>query len=191
MKVLSLPGDLEDLQNMTVGTIATVEGNATVRFTAALDVSMQPNALASIDAPGLPGSIDLRFGASVGVRSSYTLSSDFELRVRKLDDHRLEIGYYKKTGREFKVGVTASAGISVSAASTDLTGHIMKAISGDPKVDENELRNAGLDEGKIQAIKDAVEAGVDRSLELQAWLPNFVLWPRTARLSCTRSTSRS
>ncbi len=166
VKAFSLPGDVDDLRAMAPGTISSVEGKASLSFTAGLDVSAQPNPLASIDAPGLPGSIDVRVGASVGVQSSYTLSSDFELRVQKLDGHRLEFGYYKKNGRELKVGVTGSAGVSVGPGDTDLTSQIMKAISGDPKVNEKELKKAGLDDAKIKAIRDAVEAGVDRSLEL-------------------------
>ena len=166
LKAFSLPGDVADLRAMAAGAISSVEGKASLSFTAELNVSAQPNPLASIDAPGLPGSMDVRVGASVGVQSSYTLSSDFELRVQKLDGQRLEFGYYKKNGREFKVGVTGSAGVSVGPGERDLTGGIMKAISGDPKVDENELKKAGLDDAKIKAIRDAVEAGVNRSLEL-------------------------
>ncbi len=166
VKAFTLPGDVNDLRAMAPGTVSSVEGKAFLRFTAGLAVSAQPNPLASIAAPGLPGSIDVKVGASVGVKSSYTLSSDFELRIRKLDRRSLEFGYYTQNGKEFKIGVSGSAGVSVGPGSTDLASRILGAISGDPKVDEDELKKAGLGDDKIKAIENAVEAGVNRSLDL-------------------------
>ena len=166
VKAFSVPGDVDDLKAMKRRTILSVKGTASLSFTAGLDVSAQPNPLASISAPGLPGSIDVKVGASVGVKSSYALSSDFELRVRKVEGQRVEFGYYKKAGGEFKVEVTGSAGLSVGPGDRDLTGLIMGAISSSPEVDEEEFKNAGLADDKIKAIEDAVKAGIDRSLEL-------------------------
>ncbi len=166
VSAFSLPGDVDDLRAMAPQTILSVDGKASLSFTAGLAVSAQPNPLASINAPGLPGSIDVKVGGAVSVQSSYTLSGGFELRVRKLDTHRLEFGYFKSSGRELKVAVTGSAGVSVGPGDTDLTSAILRTISGDPKVDEDELRQAGLAADRIRAIRETVEAGVDRSLEL-------------------------
>ena len=162
----TIPGDVEDLAAMPAATIVAIDGSASLSFTAGLEASASPVPLATVDAPDPLGEIKVNVGASVGIQSSYTVRGDFQLRVRKLSAQTLEFGYYKTASGEIKVGVSGSVGVSVGTGSTDFAGGILGAISSDAKVDEDELKKAGLDTGRIQAIKDAVEAGIDRSLEL-------------------------
>jgi hypothetical protein len=167
----SLPGDIEDLTRLEQGRIITVDGESTLKFSAGLKVTAAPNPLATVDIPDALDNtplkpIEVNASASVGVKASFSLFGEFQLRVQKTGANTVTLGYYRQKGSEGKFGVSASAGVSMTSGSRNLTSAVLKAISKDPKLDTEELSKAGLSAGQIADIAKAVGAGVNRNLEL-------------------------
>jgi hypothetical protein len=164
----AIPGDIHDLEIMPDGAISTVDGNGTLKFSAKANLLAAANPIASVEVP-VAGQLAVTAGATVTVGSSFELSCDYQVRVRKLARDRVRLGYYKKRGSEFSVRAGSAAGLSLPVGETDVLSAILGAVSPDP-VNADELKKAGLDDGRIAAIQEAIKAGVERKLELAAAL---------------------
>lgn len=161
-----IPGDLEDLAKMTTGTVATVEGNGSLKFSGAVNVLSVVNPLAAVNLPEPIGAIKVTSGNAINVSASFEISGAYQIRVQKVGNDQVRLGYYKKRGTEFSLKVTASAGLSVGVGKFDLVEALLKAISSNPAVDIEELKKAKLSEAQIEAIKKVLEAGLSRKLEI-------------------------
>jgi hypothetical protein len=162
-----LLGDIEDLAAMNEGTVATVEGSGSLKFSAEAELLSIVNPLATIDPPG-PGELKIVSGNSVKVGATYSLFGDYQIRAQKLDKSRVRLGFYKKRGKEFTLSVSAKSGLSAGVGGFDLFERLLKAVSKDPEADKKQLADAGLDEGRIADIEAAVKAAVSRKLEIAA-----------------------
>lgn len=165
----SIPGDLEDLKRMSMGSVVTVEGNGTIKFSGTVDVLSAVNPLAAVNVPNLPdpfGELKITSGGSIEVVAAFEMTGAYQIRVQKTGDDKVRLGYYKKRGEEFSFKVSASSGISVGVGKFDVLEPLLKAISSDPKADIEALQKGGLTEAQIEAIKKVVEAGISRKLEI-------------------------
>lgn len=162
----AIPGDLEDLTTMTSGTIATVEGNGSIKFSGAVDVLSVVNPLATVNLPEPIGAVKVTSGNAIKVGASFEISGDYQIRAQKIGTDKVRLGYYKKRGTEFSLKVSASSGLSLGVGKFDLIEPLLKAISSDPALDIEELKKGGLSEAQIEAIKKVVEAGISRNLEV-------------------------
>jgi hypothetical protein len=161
-----IAGDLEDLERMAKGTVATVEGNGSLKFSGAFDVLSVVNPLAAVNLPDPIGELKVNSGSSIKVGASVEITGGYQIRVQKLDSEKVRLGYYKKRGTEFSLKVSASSGLSAGPGKFDLIEILVKAISSNPTVDMEELKKAGLNESQIEGIKKVLEAGVSRKLEI-------------------------
>jgi len=161
-----IPGDLEDLERMAKGTVATVEGNGSLKFSGAFDVLSVVNPLAGVNLPDPIGELKVSSGSSIKVGASVEIIGAYQMRVQKTDKDKVRLGYYKKRGTEFSLKVSASSGLSAGPGKFDLIEILLKAISSNPAVDMDELKKAGLNESQIEGIKKVLEAGVSRKLEI-------------------------
>lgn len=162
----AIPGDLEDLTKMTTGTVVTVEGNGSIKFSGAVDVLSVVNPLAAVNLPEPIGALKLSSGSAIKVGASFEISGAYQIRAQKIGNDRVRLGYYKKRGTEFNLKVTASSGLSIGVGKFDLLEPLLKAVSSNPAVDMEELKQGGLSEAQIEAIKKVVEAGISRKLEI-------------------------
>jgi hypothetical protein len=165
----SIPGDLEDLTQMSIGSVVTVEGEGTIKFSGTVDVLSAVNPLASVNVPGLPepfGELKVTSGGAIQVGAAFELTGAYQIRVQKTGDDKVRLGYYRKRGEEFSVKVLASSGVSVGVGKFDALEALLKAISSDPKADLEALKKGGLTDAQIEAIKKVVEAGISRKLEI-------------------------
>lgn len=160
-----LPGSIEDLQAMQPGSIITLSGTGSLKFSASANLLTVANPLALAHLP-LAGDLSISEGASVAVGGSYRLFGDYEIRVRKVGPNIVRLGYFKEHGSEWKASVTAKAGLDFSFGDDDLFAKVISAISPNAGADLNELRNAKLDAGTTAAIQATVQAGMQRTLEL-------------------------
>jgi hypothetical protein len=151
-----IPGDLEDLERMAKGTVVTVEGNGSLKFSGAFDVLSVVNPLAAVNLPDPIGELKVSSGSSIKVGASVEIIGAYQIRVQKLDKDKVRLGYYKKRGTEFSLKVSASSGLSAGPGK----------FSSNPAVDMDELKKAGLTESQIEGIKKVLEAGVSRKLEI-------------------------
>ena len=160
----TIPGDLADLGAMRRGDIAVAAGHGSLTISASANLLSAVNPLASVNLP-LNQKLSVKAGASVEAKASFQVSGEYQLRVRKLDQGLVELGYYKKSGEQLKLSLTASAGVSATLGQFDLIDKLVHAVSSDPKTDMEQLVNSGLSDGEIQKIQDAVAASLNRNLE--------------------------
>ena len=161
-----VPGDLQDVEQMAPGTVAAVEGTGTLTFSATANLLSTVNPLASVGASVLSGVLMVKEGAALPVFASYTLTGEYQVRVQRLEGRKFLLGYGKKRGSDFDVSVTARAGVSASVEGFDLIERVLQAISADAVPDQDAFRQAGLSDGQISCIAEAVKAGIERSLAL-------------------------
>jgi hypothetical protein len=170
-----IPRDVDDLEQMQTGAIATVEGSGTLRFAAEANLLAVPVPIASIAAP-IAARLPLEAGAAVSVASSLELSSEYQVRVEKIGDKKVRLGYYKKRGAEFTIALVADAGISspvkdrevaAPVGEADLIARILGGVSRVP-LNPDELKKAGLSDTQIGEIENALRDGLSRKLALAA-----------------------
>jgi hypothetical protein len=161
-----IPGDLEDLARMARGTVATVEGSGSIKFSGAVDVLSVVNPLAAVNLPGPIGALKVTSGSAINVGASFEIFGAYQIRAQKIGNDKVHLGYYKKRGTEFSLKVAASSGLSIGVGKFDLLEPLLKAVSSNPAVDMEELKKGGLNEAQIEAIKKVVEAGISRKLEI-------------------------
>ncbi len=162
----SIPGDLEDLKKMPGGSVAVVEGNGNIKLSGNLDILSVVNPLAVVSLPNPLGELKISSGNAIKVGASFEITGAYQIRVHKTANDRVRLGYYKKRGTEFSVKASASAGLSASVGDFDVIELVLKAISSDPKVDIETLKQGGLSAAQIEAITKVVEAGISRKLEI-------------------------
>jgi hypothetical protein len=162
----SIPGDIEDLDGLPTGSVVTLNGTGTLKFSATANLLTAINPLASAALPAPLTAVALSAGGSVTVGASVQLTGEYQLRVVKNEAKQVRLAYYRKSGQELEIKATASFGISADIGSSELLGKLMAAISSDPKADEDELKRAGLTDGEIQAIENAVKASIERTIEM-------------------------
>src|SRR5579863_419256 len=92
----SVPASIEDLQALTAGTFATVEGTGTLKFAATANLLSAVNPLAAASAPVLPNVLQITAGAALEAGASFEFSGDYQIRVQKLDSGVIRLGYYKQ-----------------------------------------------------------------------------------------------
>ena len=162
----SIPGDIDDLERMPVGAVATVDRNGSLKFSGQANLLSVVNPLASVSLPGPLGDLSASSGGSIQIRASFLLSGEYQIRVHKRAENQVRLGFHRKQGSQFHLSASISAGLSVQLRKFELTEMLLKGMSKDPKVDAKELKAGGLAKAQVQAIEGAIKAGIERSLEL-------------------------
>ena len=161
-----IPADAEDIAAISPGSLVTVTTTWTLSVSGTVNLLAMANPLATAQLPaGIPA-ITVKAGESVQVGASYQISGEFQLRVQNMDSTHVRLGWYRRRSAEVKVTATASAGLSAGIGSTDLFPTILGAISSDAQADRDVLKQAGLSDGQVAGIQHAVQAAVQRKLEL-------------------------
>jgi hypothetical protein len=163
-----IPGDLQDMESMAAGSIATVEGAGSLKFSAAANLLSVVNPLASAGTAIIQAALQVSAGAAVCVAATYTLKSEYQVRVQRMPGRKFRLGYETKPGAEFDVSVAAETGIGVPASDSDfnLIHGILEAISPDPVPPKDAFTKAGLSEQQLSTISTAVKTGIERGLQL-------------------------
>jgi hypothetical protein len=160
-----LPADVSDLDAMQPGDIATVSGNGTVTLSGNVSVSVSPNPLASPNLPVVNHALTLNATASLDIAASYSVSGEYQIRVRKLTSNSVELGYYRKKGKEWSVSATASAGGGVSFGQTELLSNMLARLTDKAAADVNQLVQSSLQSDQIKQIQDAISNSIESSLK--------------------------
>ena len=171
-KDFTILGDLDDLASLRVGSVATVEGSGSLKFSAEAELLSVVNPLVSVNvsAPAglpVPGvNVNVVSGNSITVGASFELTGAYQVRAHKLTKNKLRLGFHKRRGTEFGLKVSASGGLTAGVGSFDLLGRLLEAVSADPEADKEALQQAGLSAAQIAQIEKTIEAGIARRLEL-------------------------
>ncbi len=163
---LVIPFQAADVEAIPPGTVVTLGGSGKLRFSASANLLAVANPLATVSLPApLPG-LAVTQSASVKISASWEIASEYQVRVQRIDDARVHLGWYRKHSSEFTVSAAAKAGVSAGTSSEDLFPRIISAVSADAKADADELSNPALDPSLRSAIEAAVTRGVNRKLEV-------------------------
>lgn len=166
LKNFVLPGDLQDADSMAAGSVATVEGTGSLKFSAKANLLSAINPLATAGASVVQGPLTLKEGASLEVSATYTLAGAYQVRVQRMTDRKFRLGYQRKRGSEFDVSVTADIGVSAMAGGFDVIKALLQSVSADPVPDKDVFQQGGLTDDQISTIATAIKTGIERSLEL-------------------------
>lgn len=161
-----IPGDLEDVESMPQGSVATVQGTGSLKFSAQANLLSAVNPLASVNAAAIQGALQVKEVGSITVGATYTLTGEYQVRVQRLDGRKFRLGYEKKRSSDFDVTVAAQIGVSAGAGGFDLIRGVLQAVSPDPVPDKDTFQKAGLSDDQISTIAAAVKTGIERSLQL-------------------------
>jgi len=161
-----IPASPEDLDALPAGAVVTMDGHGSLKFSGTANVLTIANPLATLALPSPIPTLSVQQGATVTIGASWEASTDYQVRVQKVDARRVRLGWYRKHESEVVVSASATVGISAGTATTDLFPRLIGAISSDAKSDLDALQKAGLPEDQAGAIDGAVKAAVDRTLEL-------------------------
>lgn len=161
-----IPADLQDLENMTPNTVATIEGTGSLKFSATANLAAVTNPLASL-ALGSVATLNINPRASLSVGTAVTLTGGYQVRVLRLDGKKFRLGFEKKQGETLAVTASVQTGLTAGLGGFDLIASLLKAISADPIVDKDTFgKQTGLTDSEISAIAAAVKAGIERNLAL-------------------------
>ena len=162
----AIPGDLQDVENMVPNTVATVEGSGCLKFSANANLAAVTNPLATLDLLSV-ATLSIKPGASLSLGAGVTLTGGYQVRVRRLEGRKFQLGYETKRGEQLAVTASAGGGLTAGIFGFDLFSNLLQAISKDPAVDKDTFgKQSGLSDTEIAAICAAVKAGIDRSLSL-------------------------
>ena len=164
-----IPRDVADISRMSVGSVATVEGNGSLRVSGELELLSTINPLASINLPEPAGTLEVSSGGSLKVGAEFEISGAFQIRVHKTGADRATFGIYRERDTELSVRAVASIGASVAVGNFKPLEPLLKALSSNPEADLEKLKEQ-LDESQVEAITKVVEAGISRKLELAVTL---------------------
>ena len=160
-----IPFCVDDLEALEEGDIVTLEGTGSLQFSGTLNLLTSVNPLASLSSPALPG-IQVTAGAAIDIGASYTIEGDFQVRIQRVSDAMVRMGFYRKRGTDFTVKASPSVGVAAGTSNVDFISSVLKAISPSPIPSADQLEKAGLTKDKQDVIASALLAAVQRQLEL-------------------------
>jgi len=161
-----IPASADDLASIPDGCVTTVTGTGSLKLSATANLLAITNPLASATLPSPLPVLSVTAGGVALVGASFQLRCTFQVCARKLAPGRVRLGWYRKKASDVAVSATVSEGVSAGFGTTDLFSTIIGVVSAKAQADLDELGKAGLPPSQVKAIQDAVEAAVNRKLEL-------------------------
>jgi hypothetical protein len=158
--------DWDDLTKLQPNVVATAEGEGTLKTSLEAKFSFAPNPLLSGELPAGGATVGITAGGSAGLKVSGSLFGGYQLRVRRIDGSRIELGYYTRKGSRLTFEMQAAAGISGGIGDRDLISFALGRISSNPKADRKALSAGGLNQSQIDRIEDMIKLGVQRKLDI-------------------------
>lgn len=162
----ALPAGLDDIDKMAQGTVATVEGSGSLKFTAQANLLTAVNPLATLGSIAGTAILQVDEGNSLTVCAGYTLTGGYQVRVQRLDGRKFQLGFEKQRGSDFDVSVAAQIDVTAGVGGFDLIKTLLQTVSKDPVPDKDAFKQAGLKDEQISSIAEAVKTGIERSLQL-------------------------
>jgi hypothetical protein len=163
-----IPAGVDDLRALPPGVIVSVTGRGSLQFSGTANLLAIANPLATLPLPSPLPSLAVTQSGSISIGAGWEVSTEYQVRAQKVDSSHVRLGWYRKRDSDFTVTASASAGISAGTTNTDFFSKVIGAISSDAKADLENLQKAGLSEGQLSSIHAAVQAAVNRNLELAA-----------------------
>ncbi|MGH9396094.1 MAG: hypothetical protein ACRD18_04510 [Terriglobia bacterium] len=161
-----IPGEFADLSSLAAGSVVRVQGSGSLQFSATANLLTILNPLATVPSAILAAPLHLADGGSVAVTALVKLTGEYEIRIYKVDARTLRLGYYRKHGSDFGIQVSAQLGLSADANNSDAIADFLRAMCGATSPDAKALTEAGLTDAQSAVVVDAINAAVEKRLEL-------------------------
>lgn len=166
LESFSIVAGWRDIESLPADVVAIAEGEGSLRVSLGAEIAATPNPLLSVGLPVGDAKLQLTAGGKIGVQSTFTVSGDYQVRVRRLAGSRVELGYYKGKGKNFEFHVEAVAGAGAGVGQFDFLGRVLGAISPNAKADRKALADGGLNDAQIQRIEDILKEGIQRKVQV-------------------------
>jgi hypothetical protein len=160
-----IPLSVDDMASLGVGDVVTVEGRCTLKLCGTINLLTSVNPLATLSTPALPG-IAVKAGAAIDITATVTVEGDFQVRVQKIADATVRLGFYRKRGADFTVQATPSIGITAGTTNVDFISAVLGAVTPSPFPTADQFEQAGLTKEKQEVVVGALKTAVQRQLEL-------------------------
>jgi hypothetical protein len=166
LESFAIVADWRDIESLPADVVAVAEGEGSLRASLGAEIAATPNPLLSVGLPVGDAKLQLTAGGRFGVQTTFTLSGDYQVRVRRLGGTRVELGYYKSKGKNFEFSVEAVGGVGAGVGQFDLLGQVLGAISSNAKADRKALADGGLNDAQIEQIEDILKEGIQRKVQV-------------------------
>jgi hypothetical protein len=162
----AVPADVQDVQTMASGDVATVDGTGSLKFSATANLLTAVNPLAVLNTTICEGPLKIKDSAAVSVGATYTLTGEYQIRVQRFDGSKFRLGFEKKRTSELDVTASADFGLSATADGFDIIKTLLGTVSSEAVPDKDAFQKAGLTADQIATISAAIKAGIQKKLEL-------------------------
>ena len=170
LETFAIPNTIDDLRSMQalpVGTIASVSGHGHLEIGCAVDVAAAFNPLASVDTIAKLGTLTVGGAASASVGFRARLSGGFQVRVQKIDESKVRLGYHTVAASELELSLDAAAGPGISLGDKELLKMLFSGPGRPSATAEENLVAAGISAAQLDRITAAMKAGMSRKLSLE------------------------
>ena len=111
------------------------------------------------------GPVSLQVGPEVTLGGCIAITSDFQIRVRKLDANTLRIGHYRKKGSTLSVTFDAGASATAAVGGEDLIAPIYKLLGSGASITKAWFEQQGAKD-LADKIQDALTQAVQQKLAI-------------------------
>lgn len=171
MSGLTLPHDLDDLRALPERQICTLEGRASLKFTAAVSYSILNNTLATAPFEILSNALNLKATSGPKLQVAVTHSNTHQLTIASLGKGVVRLCVSLAAQADLQESFDFSIGISGNIGSTDALQFLVEQVSGVPDKDLAQIRNflSGQEQSDLSSqiksvIQNACQGGISASL---------------------------
>ena len=161
---------VDDLDRLAPHTILVLRGMGTLTVSAGISVSLPTESLASVSLVH-DQKFEAKAGGQVAVDASVTITGGYQVRLRRLEGRKTELGVYTIKSRELDLGFSADIGITAAVGPFDLGEAVIGALSHQPTVDVEEFKRAfpGEDDDsktrRIEGFQSSIGSAISNKLE--------------------------
>lgn len=161
----SIPTTRAELGTLQEGSIFVYAATGSLRASGKFNLLTAINPTASTAICDIYGPFSFNAGPEVTLGGCITFTSDFEIRIRKLDANTLRIGHHRKQGASLTITFDAGADIDATAGGFDLIAAMYGLLGSNAKVSKGWFKDHGAD-GLGDDIQDALQAAVQQKLSI-------------------------
>ncbi|MBV9268335.1 MAG: hypothetical protein JO061_19365 [Acidobacteriaceae bacterium] len=171
MSGLTLPHDLDDVRALPEQHICTVEGHASVKFTASVRYSILNNTLATAPFEVLSNALNVKVTSGAKLQVTVTHSNTHQMTIASLGKGVVRVSVSLAEEADVEESFDFSIGASGNIGGTDALQFLVEQVSGAPDKDLAQIRNflSGQEQSDLNSqiksvIQGATKGGISASL---------------------------
>jgi hypothetical protein len=168
---LTLPHDLDDVRALPERHICTIEGQANVKFTAAVKYAVLNNTLATAPFEILSNTLNIKASSGAEFQVAVEHSNTHRLTIASLGNHKFRFSVTLAAEADVEESFDFSIGVSGNIGSTDALQFLVEQVSGVPDRDLKQIRTFlnGQEQSDLSSqikavIQGATKGGIAASL---------------------------